>query len=94
MEALEKVQKVATSTTPVLLIGESGTGKEFFAHLIHNLSPRKNSLFVTVNFEGVPKGLQERELFGSELGTVAGKIMREIGKLEIADKGTVFFDRA
>ena len=93
LEAQEKAKKVASGTTPVLLLGENGTGKELFAQMIHDLSPRKAGPFVPINIAAIPKDIQESELFGYELGVSAAKIRRRIGKLELATKGTVYVDK-
>ena len=93
LEVQGKIAKVASGATPVLLVGENGTGKEFFARMLHDLSPRKNGPFVVVNFTAIPKDLQESELFGYKLVVSAGRITRKIGKLGIADRGTVFLDK-
>ncbi len=92
MEAQEKVRKVASGTTTVLLLGESGTGKELFARMIHDLSPRKNGPFVAINCAAIPRELLESELFGHERGSFTGATGRKMGKFELADEGTVFMD--
>lgn len=93
LEVQEKINKIAAGNTPVLLVGENGTGKEFFARMIHDLSPRNIRPFLAVNFAAIPKDLQESELFGYKLVISAGRITRKIGKLGIADRGTVFLDK-
>jgi len=91
-EVAKLAQKVAKSDTAVLLTGESGTGKELFAHAIHNMSPRKKNPFVAINCAAIPGELLENELFGSEKGAFTGAFKRKIGKVELADSGTLFFD--
>jgi DNA-binding NtrC family response regulator len=86
------LQKVAPTRSTVLLLGESGTGKELFARAIHDLSPRKNRPFVPINCAAIPGELLESELFGYEKGAFTGAADRKLGKLELADKGTVFLD--
>ncbi len=88
----QKVQKVASAKTTVVLLGESGTGKELFARAIHSLSPRKDYPFVPINCAAIPRELLESELFGHEKGSFTGADMRKIGKFELADKGTIFLD--
>ncbi|MBI5074911.1 MAG: sigma-54-dependent Fis family transcriptional regulator [Nitrospirae bacterium] len=88
----QKVQKVASAKTTVLLLGESGTGKELFARALHNLSDRRDHPFVAINCAAIPKELLETELFGHEKGSFTGAEARKIGKFELADKGTVFLD--
>ncbi|MEJ5272735.1 MAG: sigma 54-interacting transcriptional regulator [Spirochaetota bacterium] len=91
-EKLKMAEIVANSDSTVLLQGESGTGKELFAELIHNLSKRKSKPFVKVNCAAIPDTLLESELFGYSKGAFTGAIKDTIGKLEIADGGTVFLD--
>jgi DNA-binding NtrC family response regulator len=86
------IQKVAPTNATVLIHGESGTGKELFARAIHNLSPRKDGPFVAINSAAIPRELLESELFGYERGAFTGADARKLGKLELADKGTVFLD--
>jgi len=88
----ENIRKVAPTRTTVLLLGESGTGKELFARAVHDLSPRKDHLFVPINCAAIPRELLESELFGYEKGAFTGAGARKPGKLELADKGTVFLD--
>jgi DNA-binding NtrC family response regulator len=90
--SIELVQKVAHSDTTVLLMGESGTGKELFARAIHNLSPRKDGPYVTINCAAIPRELLENELFGSERGAFTSSVARKMGKFEIAEQGTIFLD--
>ncbi len=92
IEVAENIQKVSATRTNVLLLGESGTGKELFARAIHDLSPRKNYPFVPLNCAAIPNELLESELFGHEKGSFTGASERKLGKLELADKGTVFLD--
>lgn len=91
-DVAQKVQKVATTRTTVLLIGESGTGKELFARAIHNLSHRRHYPFVPINCAAIPRELLESELFGHEKGSFTGADARKLGKFELADKGTLFLD--
>ncbi len=87
-----KLQKVAPTNATVLIHGESGTGKELFARAIHFLSQRKDGPFVAINSAAIPRELLESELFGYERGAFTGAEARKLGRLEIADKGTVFLD--
>lgn len=91
-EISEKIQKVASTNATVLIQGESGTGKELFARAIHYLSPRKERPFLAINSAAIPHELLESELFGYERGAFTGADARKLGKLELADKGTVFLD--
>jgi DNA-binding NtrC family response regulator len=88
----EKIRQVAQTNTTVLLRGESGTGKELFARAIHALSGRKDYPFITINSASIPDNLLENELFGHEKGSYTGAYLRQLGKLEMAQGGTFFFD--
>ena len=91
-EVADNIQKVSSARTTVLLLGESGTGKELFARAIHDLSSRNDHPFVPINCAAIPGELLESELFGHEKGAFTGAIERKLGKLELADRGTVFLD--
>ncbi len=91
-EITAAVRKVAPTNATVLLHGESGTGKELFARAIHYLGSRKDGPFVAINSAAIPRELLESELFGYERGAFTGADARKLGKLELADKGTVFLD--
>jgi DNA-binding NtrC family response regulator len=88
----QSIQRVAPTDATVLLTGESGTGKEVFSRAIHQLSPRRDKPFVTVNCAAIPHNLIENELFGHEKGSYTGAFARKIGKFELADQGTIFLD--
>jgi len=92
IHALFRVEQVASMDTTVLLEGEAGTGKELFARAIHNLSNRRNKPFIRVNCATLHAGLIESELFGHEKGAFTGAIQQQIGRFELADKGTIFLD--
>jgi formate hydrogenlyase transcriptional activator len=91
-QVLELVQTVAPSDSTVLLLGETGTGKELIARAIHDHSRRKNRTFVKLNCAAIPTGLFESELFGHEKGAFTGAINQKLGRLELADQGTLFLD--
>ena len=91
-EALDLVDLVAPSDSTVLLLGETGTGKELIARAIHNRSRRKDRPFVKLNCAAIPTGLLESELFGHERGAFTGAITQRIGRIELADKGSLFLD--
>lgn len=91
-EEAERLKQVAQTDTPVLILGESGTGKELFARALHNLSPRRENPFITVNSASIPENLLENELFGHEKGSYTDAYLRQIGKLELAQRGTFFLD--
>jgi formate hydrogenlyase transcriptional activator len=89
---LNLVDTVAPSDSTVLLLGETGTGKELIARAIHDRSRRKDRTFVKLNCAAIPSGLLESELFGHERGAFTGAITQKIGRLELADEGTLFLD--
>jgi len=89
---LELVETVAPSDSTVLLLGETGTGKELIARAIHDRSRRKDRTFVKLNCAAIPAGLLESELFGHEKGAFTGAITQKVGRMELADQGTLFLD--
>ena len=91
-KVLQMVETVANSDSTVLLLGETGTGKELIARAVHNHSRRKQRTFVKLNCAAIPTGLLESELFGHEKGAFTGAISQKIGRLELADQGTLFLD--
>jgi len=91
-EVLEQVAIVAPTDSTVLLQGETGTGKELVARAVHNLSSRKDRMFVRMNCAAIPSGLLESELFGHEKGAFTGALMQKKGRFELADGGTLFLD--
>src|ERR1700684_3914323 len=89
---LNLVETVAPSDSTVLLLGETGTGKELIARAIHDRSHRKERTFVKLNCAAIPTGLLESELFGHERGAFTGAIAQKVGRLELADQGSLFLD--
>jgi formate hydrogenlyase transcriptional activator len=89
---LELIETVAVSDSTVLLLGDTGTGKELIARAIHDHSRRKQRTFVKLNCAAIPTGLLESELFGHEKGAFTGAIIQKVGRLELADQGTLFLD--
>jgi formate hydrogenlyase transcriptional activator len=89
---LNMVETVAPSDSTVLLLGETGTGKELIARAIHERSRRKHRTFVKLNCAAIPTGLLESELFGHERGAFTGAIAQKVGRLELADQGSLFLD--
>lgn len=86
------IEKVASSNATVMLLGDSGTGKELLAHGLHDASPRKNGKFVAINCAAIPENLLESELFGFEKGAFTGAAKLTLGKIEMANGGTLMLD--
>jgi len=91
-DIFQRIAKVAPLDTTVLIQGESGTGKELIARAIHRYSKRKDGPFVAVNCGAIPPTLVESEFFGHEKGAFTGARERRRGRLELADRGTLFLD--
>lgn len=92
VELKRQIEKVAKTNAWVMILGENGTGKELVAKSIHYQSPRKDYPFVDINCAAIPDELFEAEFFGYEKGAFTNAFTRKIGKLELADKGTLFLD--
>jgi two-component system, NtrC family, response regulator AtoC len=92
LEVLSVVDKVATSTSNILIEGETGTGKELVAHAIHRNSLRRNKSFIVIHCAALPETLQESELFGYEKGAFTGAVKQKKGLVELADGGTLLID--
>ena len=91
-KTLALVDKVAKSSSSVLLLGETGTGKELIAGAIHYGSPRAGKAFVRVNCATLPDSLLESELFGHEKGAFTGAEKLRIGRFELGNGGSLFLD--
>jgi len=92
IDAITVAQKVAPTSTSVMITGKSGTGKEVFARSIHEASGRKGN-FVAINCSAIPESLFESELFGYVEGAFTGAIKKgRAGKFELANNGTLFLD--
>jgi sigma-54 specific flagellar transcriptional regulator A len=87
-----QIEQIAGFATSVLLTGESGTGKAWVARHIHEASPRRDRVFVTVDCAAVPGDLIESELFGHEKGAFPGAISTRMGRIEAAQGGTLFLN--
>jgi two-component system response regulator AtoC len=91
-EVYDLVRQIGPTRSAVLIMGETGTGKELVARAIHNLSPRRDKLFVPINCAAIPTELLESELFGHTRGAFTGAQGDRVGKFELADGGTLFLD--
>ncbi|WP_437281887.1 sigma-54 dependent transcriptional regulator [Sorangium sp. So ce375] len=91
-EVFTRIERVAATMAPVLIVGESGTGKELVARAIHNRSRRRAGPFVPVHTGAIPRELIGSELFGHEKGSFTGAFAAAEGKFEAAAGGTVFLD--
>ena len=88
----DAVKRAAPTNATVLITGESGVGKELVARAIHRNSLRRDEAFVQVNCAAIPEDLIESELFGHEKGSFTGATEKQVGKFELAHKGTIFLD--
>jgi DNA-binding NtrC family response regulator len=86
------IETVAATATTILIHGETGTGKELVARAIHQSSSRRAQRFVALNCSAIPDTLLEAELFGHVRGAFTGAIASRQGRIEQADKGTLFLD--
>lgn len=91
-EVFELIRRVAPTKSAILITGETGTGKELVARAIHNLSPRRERLFVPLNCAAIPADLLESELFGHTRGAFTGAQAARNGKFEVAHGGSLFLD--
>ncbi len=91
-KAMDLAKKVSRTDVTVLITGESGSGKELFAKIIHRMSDRQNSPFVSINCAAIPETLLEAELFGYEKGAFTGAAKQHAGKFERASGGTILLD--
>lgn len=91
-DLVSKLQQIAKSDVSVLLTGENGTGKSMYARYIHDYSHRNNFPFISLNMGAITEGLFESEMFGHVKGSFTDAKSTRIGRFELADKGTLFFD--
>jgi transcriptional regulator with GAF, ATPase, and Fis domain len=87
-----RLEQVARTDATVLLLGETGTGKGMAAQLVHRLSPRRDARFISVDCTSLPATLMESELFGRERGAFTDARTTQMGRFELADRGTIFLD--
>ena len=92
VDVFETIERVAPTTTTILITGETGTGKELIANAIHANSPRKNNPLIKINCAAIAENLMESELFGYEKGAFTGAVVTKPGRFELAHKGTLFLD--
>ncbi|MES1242430.1 MAG: sigma 54-interacting transcriptional regulator [Acidobacteriota bacterium] len=88
----QMIEKVAQSSSTVLIRGESGTGKGLVARIVHSISPRRQAPFIHFNCAALPETLVESELFGHEKGSFTGATGQKPGRFELANHGTIFLD--
>jgi len=91
LDLLDEIEKLARSTSPILVLGESGTGKELIAAGIHRISGRIGA-FMPINCGALPKDVIESELFGHVAGAFTGALREKAGLFEVCNGGTVFLD--
>ncbi len=92
LKLMNKIKLLSESEAPVLILGETGTGKEVVAQWVHFNSPRRSKPFVVVDLTTIPENLMDSELFGHERGAFTGAHHQKIGRVELAEGGTLFFD--
>jgi Nif-specific regulatory protein len=90
----QRISRVAPSDSTVLILRESGTGKELAARAIHAYSERRDNTFVAINCATLTEHLLESELFGHEKGAFTGAVSQKKGKIEVAERGTIFSTRS
>jgi len=91
-DLFQLLETVATTSSTILITGETGTGKEVVARAIHHNSPRRAQRFVALNCSAIPETLLEAELFGHVRGAFTGAVGSRQGRLEQANRGTLFLD--
>lgn len=91
-EVRRQIRRLGPSEATVLITGESGTGKELVARALHQASSRQGRPFIAVNCASIPRELLESDLFGHERGAFTGAFRRKIGRLEVAEGGTILLD--
>lgn len=93
MQVIETlIAQIAPTDANILILGENGTGKSLLAERIHQLSSRQHAPLITVNMAAIPENLFESELFGHQKGAFTDAKQNRVGRFQLADKGTLFFD--
>ncbi|TWX68589.1 sigma-54-dependent Fis family transcriptional regulator [Colwellia demingiae] len=93
MQAIETlVAQIAPTDANILILGENGTGKSLLAERIHQLSSRQQAPLIAVNMAAIPDNLFESELFGHQKGAFTDAKQNRVGRFQLAEKGTLFFD--
>ena len=92
LDLKQMIERVAQSSSTVLIRGESGTGKGLVARIVHSISPRRQAPFIHFNCAALPETLVESELFGHEKGSFTGATGQKPGRFELANHGTIFLD--
>jgi transcriptional regulator with GAF, ATPase, and Fis domain/tetratricopeptide (TPR) repeat protein len=92
IDMIKQIDIAAGSDSTILFLGETGVGKELTARRVHAMSPRQEKPFIVVDPTAIPETLIESELFGHEKGAFTGAAQQKKGRLELADKGTLFID--
>jgi formate hydrogenlyase transcriptional activator len=91
-QLMSQIDMLAETDEPILITGETGTGKDYIARCIHNMSHRRNAMFVKISCPALVPSLFETELFGHAKGAFTGAQAKKVGRIEMAEGGTVFFD--
>jgi DNA-binding NtrC family response regulator len=86
------IKQIAPTDANVLILGENGTGKSLLAERIHQLSNRQSSPFISVNMAAIPETLFESELFGHQKGAFTDAKQNRVGRFQLANEGSLFFD--
>lgn len=93
MLAIEQlINQIAPTDANILVLGENGTGKSLLAKRIHQLSHQHGEPFISVNMAAIPENLFESELFGHQKGAFTDAKQSRIGRFQLADQGSLFFD--
>lgn len=92
LKVFKDIKKLAKKDLSVLIFGEHGTCKKLVAKAIHSYSIRSDGPFIVASLTSIPKDLVAAELFGYEKGAFSGATEKKVGKIEAANKGTLFID--